>query len=257
MSSFIGYNNLVKSGAIISTSGDAVGYEKENAQSWKTSTWWKADDDFQSQLIIDMGTAVDVDWFGIAGHDIAANSSNYYIDYSLTGAFLGEEVLIKGTTTPTEDVTIFENITLVNARYFRFVFNVSDVGTAAHIGNLFLGEALQLERGMPQGFSPANLNRKRNILNNKSNSGNFLGRIIKHEGAEIKINQKTITRTWIDANWTALADSIELYPFYFLWDSVTYANEAAYCIAKKITYPSYSDTLNLDFTIDCMALYDL
>ena len=254
MSSLIGYNNLVKSG-VVTTSGDASGFEKENAQSWKTSTWWQASAAGVVYFYIDMGAAVDVDSWGFSGSDLADNSGTIKPQYSATGAWAGEELDLDTVHTPTENVTVFKKVTSVNARYFRYEVNSTTL--ASFFANLFLGKALQLERGMPEGFSPANLNRKRSILNNTSNKGNFLGRIIKHEGAEISIKQVMITRTWIDANWTALADSIELYPFYFLWDSETYTNEAAYCIVKKIIYPRYSDTLNLDFTLKCMALYDL
>lgn len=255
MTAYIGYTNLVKSGTVTVTN-EATGFEKENAQSWKTSTWWKASTDLEVHYNIDMGAATDVDCFGIIG-DLKANSSNYRVQHSATGAFGGEETTVKATTTPTKDITIFEIFTSVSARYWRFSFNVGAVGTASHIGNLFLGEHLALERGQPSGFTPANLNREREIYNSMSQGGQFLGRAIRYSGSKIQINQQKITRTWIDANWDALANHIELYPFYFVWDEENYPAEAAYCIANKITYPKYSDTLNLDFNLDCVAIYDV
>ena len=253
MSSIIGYNNLVKSGTVTS-SGDASGYEKENAKSWKTSTWWKADAAGVVYFYVDMGSAVDVDCWGMAGHNLADNAGTVLPEYSATGAWAGEELPLDTLQTP-DNVTVFRKVTSVNARYFRY--EVNSTTNASLIGNFFLGEYLQLERGMPRSFSPANLNSDRKIINNKSNSGAFLGRVVKYNGSKVRIEQKSISRAWIDASWKALADSIELYPFYFLWNDVDYPAEAAYCLVDRIRYPKYSDSLNLSFTLDCMALYDL
>lgn len=254
MTAYIGYTNLVKSGAVTVTS-EATGFEKENAQSWKTSTWWQAAATGTVYFNIDMGAAVDVDCWGLVGHNLSDNSGTIKPEYSATGAYAGEEADFDTIETPTANTTIFKKTTSVNARYFRF--EIASTGAASFIANLFLGEALQLERGQPTGFAPANLDREREIYNNTSQGGNFLGRAVQYKGSSIDIQQKKITRTWIDANWSALADHVELYPFYFIWDSENQPDEAAYCIAKKITYPKYSDTLNFDFSLDCEAIYDV
>lgn len=254
MSSYIGYDNKVKTGAVTVTS-EAVGYEKENAQSYKTSSWWQAAAAGTVYYYIDMGSAIDIDCWGFAGSDLFDNSGTIKPEYSATGAWAGEENNLDSLHTPTKNITVFKKVTNVNARYFRF--EIDSTGAASFIANLFLGEALELEHGMTQGFSPANLNRDRNITNNISNGGNFLGRTIKHKGAKTNIRQQMVTREWIDINWDDLADSIELYPFYFLWDLESYPTEAAYCIAEKIIYPIYSDNLYLNYTIRCRAIYDL
>lgn len=254
MTAYIGSSNLVKSGTVTTTS-DAAGYEKENAQSYKTSTWWKANATGTVYYYIDMGAAVDVDCWGFSGSDLFTNSGTILPEYSATGAWAGEEASLDSLHTPTKNVTVFKKVTSVNARYFRF--EISSTGSASLFANLFLGEAVELERGMPEGFSPANLNRDRNIFNNMSHGGSYLGRVLRHNGSKVKVVQNKITRTWIDANFETLANHVELYPFYFIWDSVTYTDEVAYCIANKINYPKYSDTLNLNFTFDCVALYDI
>lgn len=254
MTAYIGYTNLVKSGTVTVTS-EATGYEKENAQSWKTSTWWKAGAAGTVYFYVDMGAAVDVDCWGFAGSNLSVNSGTILPEYSATGAWAGEELSLDSLYTPSSDITVFKKVTSRNARYFRF--EISSTGSASYFANFFLGEVLALERGLPEGFSPANFNRDRDIFNNMSHGGAYLGRVLRHNGSKITIQQQKITRTWIDANFDDLADHVELYPFYFLWDEESYPSEAAYCIANKITYPRYSDTLNLDFTFECVALYDI
>lgn len=254
MSAIVGYNNIVKSG-VVTSSGDAAGYEKENAKSWKTSTWWKANAAGTVYFYIDAGAAVDVDSWGFTGSNLFDNSGTIKPQYSATGAWAGEELDLDSVHTPTKNITVFKKVASVNAQYFRY--EVTSTALASLFANLFLGKSVEFERGLPSGFSPANLARDRNILGNMSNTGAFLGRVLKHNGSKIKISQKKISRTWIDANWSDFADAIELFPFYFSWSTIDYPDEAAYCLTKKITYPKYSDTLNLDFVIDCVALYDV
>ncbi len=253
MTAYIGYSNIVKSGVVTATS-EAAGYEKENIQSWKTSTWWKAAASGVVYLYVDAGSSVSCDSWGVAGHNLNDNSATIKPQYSATGAWAGEELDFDTVQTP-GNATVFRKVTSRSARYWRYETN--SIGAASLIANLFLGLALSLEQGIPVGFSPANFNRDRKIFNNKSEGGNFLGRSLRYKGAEIQIQQKNVSRTWMDANWIALADHVELYPFYFIWSQENFSEEAAYCMANKIEYPDYSSVSRLDFTLDCGAIYDI
>lgn len=256
MTAMIGYNNLLlNSGITITVTSEASGYEKENAYSWKTSNWWQAAAAGTVYYTIDFGSAVSIDSYGVSGHDLTDNSGTIQLQYSATGAWAGEEVDFEAAQTPSENETIFRKGTSQSKRYWRF--KIVSTGSASFIGNLFLGVALSLERGMPAPFSPANFNREREIFNNMSNGGAYLGRALRYNGAKINIKQQFISRSWIDSNWKALANHVELYPFYFLWDQENYPTEAAYCMANEIGYPTYNDPQYLDFNLNCVAIYDV
>jgi hypothetical protein len=254
MTAYMGLTNLVKSGTVTVTS-EASGFEKENAQSWKTSSWWKANAAGTVYFYVDMGAAVNVDCWGFVGSDLADNAGTIKPEYSATGAWAGEENDLDSVYTPTKKTSVFKKVTNRNARYFRF--EIDSTGAASFFANLYLGIAKALSGGMPSPFSPANLNRDRKIMNNISEGGQFLGRILRSNGSKIRIPQKNVERTWIDANWDAIANHIELYPFYFLWNEENFPSEAAYCMAKKITYPKYQDNTFLMFDLDCTAIYDV
>ncbi len=252
MTSYIGYTNLVKTGTVTVTS-EATGYEKANAQSYKTSTWWQASAAGTVYYYVDMGSAVSVDSWGVAGHDLGDNSGTIKPQYSATGAWAGEELDLDTVQTPS--ATVFRKVASQSARYYRF--EIVSTGSASFIGNLFLGVALALPKGMPAGFAPANLNRDRKIYNNMSEGGNYLGRVLIKKGAKVTINQKNITRSWIDSSWASLINHIELYPFYFAWDTTNHPSDMAYCMVNKVTHPSYQDNTYLSFSLDCVAIYDL
>ena len=253
MTSYMGLTNLVKSGTVTVTS-EATGFEKENAQSWKTSSWWKAAAAGTVYFTIDMGSAVPVDCWGIVGHNLADNSGTIKPQYS-NDNFAADTNDFDTVQTPTNGATIFRKVTSRNYRYFRFEIN--STGAASFFANFYLGVAQSLPSGMPSPFSPANLNRDRKIMNNISEGGQFLGRILRRNGSKVRIKQKNITRTWIDANWNAIADHIELYPFYFLWNEEIFPSEAAYCMTNKIMYPKYQDNTYMTFDLDCTAIYDV
>lgn len=250
MTAYIGYTNKVKTGTVTTTS-DATGFAKENAKTYKTSSWWKANAAGTVYFYVDMGSAVDCDSWGIVGHNLADNSGTIKPQYSATGAWAGEEVDFDTVQTP-DNVTVFHKVTSQSARYWRFEIN--STGSASFFANFFLGVALALPKGMPAGFSPPELNRDNKIFNGITEAGNYTGRTLRREGNKAVIVQRNITRSWIDANWETLADSIELYPFYFIYDEETYPEKAAYCIANKITHPSYADNTFLGFSLDCVAL---
>lgn len=252
MSSVMGLTNLVKT-ATLTASSEVTGFLKENAATWKLSSWWSFTTT-GATLIVDLGSAQSVDCMGLAGLNCAEVSCSIKLQSSTTGAWAGEEVDRIAAYTPSADVTQFKTFTSASARYWRFVFasNTAQV----FIANVFLGAMLELQHGMIPNFSPANLNREREIFNNNSQGGNFLGSAVMYNAAKITIEQEYVTRTWIDANWLTVADHIELYPFYFAWDTVNYPNEVAYCKAKKINYPEYMDPFNMRFSLECGAYYD-
>ncbi len=254
MTAYLGLTNLVKSGTVTTTS-DAADFAKENAQSYKTSSWWKAAAAGTVYFYIDMGAAVSVDSWGFVGSDLANNSGTIKPQYSATGVWGGEELDLDVIYTPSENITIFKKVTSVSARYYRF--EISSTGSASNFANFYLGVVLALPSGMPAGFSPANYNRDREIFNNISEGGNYLGRLLRRKGAKVTILQKNILKSWVDANWIQIADHIELYPFYFLWNQEVFPDEAAYCFANTIIYPSYQDNKYTSFSINCGAIYDV
>lgn len=253
MTSRLGTTNLIRSASSIIVTSEAVGYLKENAYSWKTAAWWKSTDTSDQNFTIDLGSAMSADCAGMTGHNLGTITGSWTLHAS-TDNFVSSDVTILASAAVTEDITIFKSFTSTSYRYWRFTFTSLDAQLA--IGNLFLSVAVDLEYGLPPGFSPAHLNRDRQIFNNKSEGGHYLGRAEHSKGAKITISQPYTSKTWIDANWLALADHIELYPFYLMWDSTNEA-EAAYCMANDITYPSYVEDNYLSFSIECGAIYDV
>jgi len=230
MTAYIGYNNLIEDSAVTVTS-EATGYEKENAYDWLTSDWWQADAAGAVYFYIDLGSSMDVDSWGVAAHNLSDNSGTIKPQYSSTGAWAGEEVDFNALVTPTNNDPIFRKKNNVNARYWRFAFDSTTI--ASFIGMLFLGTALELPLGIGKRMTPPRMSKKNKVLNNKTTGGAFIGRSLIREGLEFSISQDYVSRAWMDSNWDALAEHIELKPFFFSWDFENYPDEATYCWLSK------------------------
>jgi len=253
MTAYVGLTNLLKTATITVTS-TAVGYDKENLKSYKTSSWWQANAAGTVYVTLDLGSAMAADCWGIVGHNLTDNSGTIKPQHS-TDNFAANTADFDTIQTPTENEVIFRKVSSATKRYWRF--EIASTAVASFIANLFIGVAQSLEREMGANFSPANLNRVRKIFNNKTATGQYTGRVLRAEGAKVLIDQRLVTKAWIDANWTAMANHVELYPFYFIWNQETYPTQAGYLMANRIRYPKYRKPLHLDFSIDCGAMYDV
>ena len=247
MTSYIGYNNILETGAVTVTS-EANGFSKENSYDWLPWDYWKASAAGTVYLTVDMGSAVAVDYWALAFHDLADHSGTIRPEYSSDGVSWND---LDTVQTPTDNQMIFRPVISQNVQYYRF--RISSTTLASAIGALALGQYLTLERGM-QGFTTPYHGRNKKILNSIGETGNPLGSTVYSLGQKFKINQMNVSTTWIDANWEDLIDHIETKRFFFMHDYENAPLEVAFCWTDKISHPKYNNDNLKDFSIDCRAL---
>ena len=249
MTSYVGYNNILETGTVTVTS-EATGFPKENAYDWLSWDYWKATAAGTVYITVDMGSNTTVDYWALAFHDLADHSGTIKPQYS-TDNFSADTNDLDTVQTPTDNQMIFRPVTSVNVRYYRF--EISSTTLASAIGALSLGQALTLERGM-RGFMTPYHGRNKKILNSIGETGNPLGSTVYALGQKFTIDQMNVSTTWIDANWEALINHIEIKRFFFMHDYENAPTEVAFCWADKIKHPKYNNDNLKDFSIDCRAL---
>lgn len=256
MTAYIGYNNILDGSAAVITAGEATGKAKENAYDWKPFTFWQVDAAAGTiYYTIDYGSAVEVDSWGMAFHDLADNAGSITPQYSAGSTSPFSWSNLDSQLTPTDDSVVFRKVTAVTVRYYRFKIDCASSPLAAfNFGNLFLGKALALPEGIKAPFKGPRYGRKRRIINNVGENGNFLGRSLLSQGKQFDIGQTFVAKAWIDSNFEALADHVELKPFYFVWDQENRPTEAVYAWANGISYPSYVDSLYQEFSLQCVGV---
>jgi len=247
---YIGYNNILETGTVTVTS-EATGFAKENAYDWLPWDYWKAAASGTVYITVDMGVATTVDYWALAFHDLADHSGTIKPQYSSGSTSPISWTDLDTVQTPTANQMIFRPVTSVSVRYYRF--QISSTSLASAIGALSLGQALTLERGI-KNFTTPYEGRNKKILNSVSETGLPLGSTVYADGQKFKITQENVSLEWISANWSALADHIEVKRFFYMHDYENAPTEVAFCWADKISYPKYNNDNYKNFSIDCFAL---
>ena len=235
---FIGYDNRATDAASTLTATNvAAGFSVQSLGNWQAFDFTQFDDGSCS-VVIDCGQAVEIDYFAIAGHTLfstnaddivfeAANNSGF----SLSVVTLVSLNLDSGGSIPAYSGT-YGGVTLasqqvrgnpvsvfkfapVSRRYYRLRFTAA---AACKIGVIAFGERMQFQRGFYTGFNPPSLNEQVDVSNNRSETGQYLGRSIVRSGAASGgIDLERVTRAWIDSTWTPFRRHADLYPFFLSW----------------------------------------
>jgi len=244
--SLIGYKNILETGTV-TASTEAATFDKENAYDWRPFTWWQPTA-VPATLTVDMGSAVDVDYFALAASDLAANSATVVLQWS-TDNFASDINDVFSPISPTNDRVIFRVFDTINARYWR----VLETGNIASLGVVAFGERTDLSVGMRSGFAPPTTNRNSKMLTSESNTGQFLGRSVERTGYPGSISLTNLTPAFVRATWEPMIDHAELKPFFFSWDDTNYSDEAvlAWMAGKPST--SYQDSLYMTASLSFNA----
>lgn len=189
-----------------------------------------------------------------------------YIPTTTTAVTRAADISSSAATTSYTDLTttlaksdsevIFDKFTQVNKRYYRLV--VVSGATVPSISCVWVGEAMELQRGLPSGFIPPHLSLDNKYVNSKSDTGLLLGRSItsKYNKGSIKVN--SVTPAWVRSDWQPFILYAETMPFFFSWNEADYPDEAVFCISStKIKAPKYKDAMFMDISLDFEAWWKL
>lgn len=99
-------------------------------------------------------------------------------------------------------------------------FRLSVTGGAAELGILRIGNSLQMERPFYGNYTPARMNRKSDIIGNRSERGELLGRSIIRTTLTGDYKWNNLTYAWVRTNLdtpAGLIQSVEINPLFLAW----------------------------------------
>jgi hypothetical protein len=229
----IAYSNLAAGIAPVVTS-EASGYEAANALTWISSQKWKAANSATQYFQLDLGSAVGVDCFGLYKHNLGDVAGSLLVQYStssLGGTFTTLFSIVPGAANSGGNRTLFRvNSNQVTAQYWQFVFSGHNGPPA--VGVALLGASTQLP-APDHPFMVPRLNRDTEILNNQSESGEFLGRSVLRHGMKSGFKLGKVQETWARQYWEPIANAMEINPFFWAWDANRYPDDAYFCFIDK------------------------
>ncbi|MBV7482529.1 discoidin domain-containing protein [Bordetella sp. BOR01] len=214
----IGWRTLTRD-AEITASSEADSWPAAALANPMTYERWKPEA-VPAWVQFDAGQAVEVDYLGIASHDLGSAGATFSIQCSDDGAAWETAATVE----PADDNAIMLLIEPVTARYWRL--NVTEA--IGSIGVLYLGKVLETYRPVSPGHSPGNLSRRTEIMPNLSMGGQFLGRSIIRQGYATAYEWAHLPAQWYRDNFAPFVEAARKYPFFIAWNPLRYPAEVLY-----------------------------
>lgn len=217
----IGWHNVVTSTTIVATAENAS-YPASNLANPATNLEWRGTTTGEQYLTVTTNEVDPIDYVAVAKHNWStagiAVSIEGFIDSVWTE--IVEEVIL-----PDDGPALFR-FTAQSLSQVRIKLAAGSVIPRAAV--VYVGKLLVIERKVYAGHMPITDGIKVSVANGRSESGNFLGRIVLGEWRETTIPLSLITPAWFRANMrTFLKDGRDL-PFFFAWRPETYPREVGY-----------------------------
>lgn len=252
---FVCYDNLMTSPLLTSVTptSQRTGYSAENSYDWYTTTYWSptSASGFHYFTAV-FSSPVTANYFAIYRHNLYTVGGTYQLERSSDGV-TWSAVSAALTVTMDNQLKIAEFSSATYA-YWRVVFNLT-TATPFYIGLIMFGQKLPIYRGMVAGFTVPRHGRKNDIVNQKTEGGQFVGRVKTSQGARSSINFKHITQAWVRSYWEAFVEHAELLPFLFSWNHDTYPQDAVYCVSDgEIPHISINDNHHHDINLPVQCL---
>jgi hypothetical protein len=225
----IGYENLTTFSNVTATSEDA-NYPATNLANPATNLIWKAEDvspigDIYLTVVIDR---VDpVDYVAIAKHNLGTSFVPVSIEGQATSG--GAWVELVPDVLLVDDGPALFQFAAQSLYAVRVRLQQSSTAAVPQIAVLYTGKLLVLQRRIYVGHTPITQGRSSRVVNAKSESGQFLGRIVLSEYSSSGFTLQNLDKTWLRNCLLPFIRASKDTPFFFAWRPSDFPYEIGYC----------------------------
>lgn len=213
----IGYLNYVTDATATT---EEEGYEAVKVMTPDTYTRWRATGDTQV-LTLEVTAPDEIDYVGIAGH----NFGTAQIEFEIEGFDGSWNSLITGTLPPDNSPIIAR---FASGTYTQVRINMAAGDEFPEIAAVYVGKLLVMQRRIAVGHTPVKYGRRTRISNGRSETGQFLGRVVLSETVQTEAAFNNLTGAWYRANMDPFVKAAQEIPFFWGWRPLTYPNECGY-----------------------------
>lgn len=194
---------------------------------------WSGTTAAEQVVQVSLEAAEAIDYVGIAVHNLGSAGITYHVEYSDDNAAWNPA---DSGVAPLSDGVILHVFDQVSAQFWRIRFEAGM--DPPSIAVLYMGRILQIPRRIYVGHTPINMGRETDIRTGRSESGQFLGRVVKRRLYATSISVDNLEPDWYRANFDEFADAASGdTPFFFGWRPTTYWNEVGYAWAMRDIIP--------------------
>lgn len=178
-----------------------------------------------------------IDTVIIAAHNLGSTGSTAVIQ---TASTVGGAFTTRATIVPTDDDTIAVMINNAGSPYVIRELRVQITGasTAAQIGIIRAGVALQMERPVYGGVQPIGLNRIVETRHAMSESGQWLGRTIQRQARRTTMEWQNLTAAWYRSTFEPFSMALPQTPFALIQNPLRMPESVAWCWTDQTPTPS-------------------
>ncbi len=217
----IGYHNVVTASTIVATA-EAAGYPASNLANPATHLEWRGTTAGEQYLTITTNEVDEIDYIGVARHNWATAE----IAVSVEGFIDGVWENIVDEFMPASDGPLLLRFEPQSLAQIRIKLTAGSVVPRAAV--VYCGALLVLERKVYVGHTPMPHARKNSIVNGRSESGNFLGRVVLGSWRESTVPLSLISPAWYREYMDDFLEVAKEVPFFFGWRPETYPQEVGY-----------------------------
>ncbi len=226
------HQTITRTGTLVA-SGEQAGFEADSALNPLTYEFWKADA-LPATWRIDAGSAVSVDYIGVASHTLATEGASVKPQWSDDDAAWNDIENISAHA-PTDDGPILFLFAAESHRYWRIEVTGS---TVPSIGVVFIGVALAMPRPIYGGHSPIDLSRTSVIRPQRSERGQFLGRSIVRSGFHADYSWQHLTPAFYRSEFDLFVEDALSFPYFLAWRPETFPESVVYGWSGQDIAPS-------------------
>lgn len=245
----IGYRNIVTAGNLVASSADP-NYPVTNLANPQTNSRWKPASALVSAVEVTTGSADPVDYLAIARHNLGSLGRTLQVSIN-TGS--GYVTAIGPILLGNDDPVLFR---LIPQPMTSIALSIGAGDVSAFVGVMHVGRLLVLPRRIYVGHTPIIYGRDVDVENDRSEEGDFLGRIVTGEARSSGFAIANMMPAWYREFLDPFVISCKTRPFFFGWRPVSYPHEMGFTWTTNNPRPKNTKNngmMGIDFSIGGIA----
>ncbi|HVQ43797.1 MAG TPA: hypothetical protein VMT30_02430 [Candidatus Saccharimonadia bacterium] len=224
----IGYDNIVTTLSISALTA-AAGFPASNMANPSTNLRWVGElsspeaDEYVT--VTNLGIAT-LDYIAIAKHNLFTAQIAVSVEALDVDASPDTWVeLVAPVILPNDGPALFR---FTPFAYASIRLRLQSGNAAPTIAVCYAGALLVLQRRIYVGHTPINYGRSAKVINARSESGNFLGRIITNQKTATAVKLQNLMPDWYRTYFEPFLLQAQENPFFFAWRPSSYPREVGY-----------------------------
>lgn len=215
----IGWDNVVANGTLMASSS-AEGYPVTNLTNPSTSSEWRAAADGTQSVTVTLSGAQEINYIGIARHNFGSTGT------SLTITAQPGDVEITPSMMPVDDAPLMVRFDPITVESLTITMTGST--DPVRMSVLYAGMLTTVKGGIYQEVVPIPYGYQTDIVTNRAESGDFLGRIMTDQRLQLAYEFAYVEYDWFKANMGPFIKHAMLRPFFFAWLPEKYPEDVVF-----------------------------